>query len=108
MTTNVSFPKRMMNALTDALERNAQQHTREYLLGLSDGFLADMGLSRELIKQGPEAWPWGIPQQPVATLAAPLKERNTDSDAQSTDHERRNSEQAVGYNRRATDTKWAA
>jgi hypothetical protein len=104
----MTFPKRWMNALTDALERNAQQRTREYLLGLSDGFLADMGLSRELIKQGPDAWPWRIPQEPVATLAAPLKERNTDSDAQSTDHERRNSEQAVGYNRRATDTKWAA
>ena len=49
-----------MNALIEGAERNAQRQTRQYLLGLSDGFLKEMGISRELLKQGPDAWPWRL------------------------------------------------
>jgi uncharacterized protein YjiS (DUF1127 family) len=68
MTTNTNFLTRMMQVLTDALERNAHQRTREYLLGLSDRHLDDMGLSRELLKQGPKAWPWSKPDESLTAL----------------------------------------
>jgi len=58
----------MMNALIEGAERNAQRQTRQYLLGLSDGFLKEMGISRELLKQGPDAWPWRLDEAPRGDL----------------------------------------
>jgi hypothetical protein len=103
--------KRIMHALTDALERSAQQRTREYLLGLSDRHLDDMGLSRELLKQGPNAWPWRKSGDPLVASWMPVatNEVNTDSDAQAAYVDRRRPvEQTADFNRRDTDTKWAA
>ena len=68
MTTNMNPLKRIMQSLTGALERSAQTRTREYLLGLSDRHLDDMGLSRELLKQGPNAWPWRKPSDLIVAV----------------------------------------
>ncbi len=112
MTTTMNSLKRIMHALTDALERSAQKRTREYLLGLSDRHLDDMGLSRELLKQGPDAWPWRKPGDPLVTswMPAAMHEPDTDSEVlpEYVDRRRPETEQAVHFNRRDTDTKLAA
>ena len=112
MTTTMNSLKRIMHALTDALERSAQMRTREYLLGLSDRHLDDMGLSRELVKQGPNAWPWRKPSDPLvpSLMPAAIAELNTDSDAQSeyVDRRRPALEQAALGGRRTNHTKLAA
>ena len=74
-----------MNALIEGAERNAQRQTRQYLLGLSDGFLKEMGISRELLKQGPDAWPWRLEEAPRGggpRLSAVTGEVRTGSDTQ--------------------------
>lgn len=110
MSKIVTFLRRIMHALTDALERNAQQRTREYLLSLSDRHLQDMGFSRELIKQGPNAWPWRIPEEPVGTLSAAMREHKTERKEQPADADRgqRGFEQAAGFNPPSTGDKLAA
>ena len=110
MNKTATFLKRMMRALTDALERNGQQRTREYLLGLSDRHLEDMGFSRELIKQGPKAWPWRIPEEPSGTLSAAMRQHKNGGIEQPIDyvHGDHGIEQATGFNRPATDDKLAA
>ena len=108
MSTNVTFLKRIMHSLTTALERSAQNRTRQYLLGLTDRHLEDMGLSRELIKQGPKAWPWRAPNEPPIPLR--LQSLDTDSGAQPAGHNRgrHGIEHATGLNVPGTDTKLAA
>lgn len=64
MSSKAGFLKRVMNSLIDARERDALRSTHQYLLGLSDGFLREMGISRELLRQGPDAWPWRVEQSP--------------------------------------------
>ena len=112
MTAKVNPFKRIMHAFTDALERSAQARTREYLLGLSDRHLHDMGLSRELLKQGPKAWPWRNSEDPLIASWSPaaMHELNTDTDAQPANADRRRPgmEQAALLNRCNTDTKLAA
>lgn len=112
MTTTMNYLKRIMHALIDALERSAQKRTREYLLGLSDRHLDDMGLSRELLKQGPEAWPWRKSDDPLVTswMPAALHVPDTDSEAlpEYADRRRPDIEQTVHFNRRDADTKLAA
>jgi uncharacterized protein YjiS (DUF1127 family) len=109
-TTNVL--KRIMQVLTNALERSGQQRSREYLLGLSDGHLDDIGLSRELLKQGPKAWPWRKLDEPLAALgiSTVIREVNTDSGAQPADLDRGRSaiKQAARFIRPGTDTELAA
>jgi hypothetical protein len=104
--------KRIMHALTDALESSAQKRTREYLLGLSDRHLDDMGLSRERLKQGPDAWPWRKPDDPIVASLMPVTtgELTTDSEGlpEYADRRRPEIEQAEHFNRRDTDTKLAA
>jgi uncharacterized protein YjiS (DUF1127 family) len=103
---------RIMQVLTNALERNAQQRTREYFLGLSDRHLDDIGLSRELLKQGPKAWPWRKLDEPLAALGIPavIREVNTDSGAQPADFDRGRStiKQAARFIRPGTETELAA
>jgi hypothetical protein len=103
MTTNMTLLKRFM----DARERSAQKHAQQYLLGLSDLHLEDMGLSRELIKQGPKAWPWHKADEPLAAsrMPAAMRDVNTDSGAPSA---RPAIEQATRFNRPDTETKLAA
>lgn len=112
MKTTMTFIKRIMNALIDARERSAQKRTGQYLLGLSDRYLEDIGFSRELLEQGPKAWPWRAPQEPLGTpkLIAAMRGLNTDSEAQPTDLERdrRGIEEAVRLNLPDTGTKLAA
>ena len=112
MTTIMNYLKRIMHALTDALERSAQQRTREYLLGLSNRHLDDMGISRELLQQGSKAWPWRKLDDALVASWTPatIDALNTDSDAQSEYPDRRRPaiEQAAGFIRRDTDTKLAA
>ena len=67
MTTKDTFLSRIIHGLTDAFERAGEERARAYLLGLSNAHLSDMGLSRELIKQGPKAWPWHAEDQLAAT-----------------------------------------
>ena len=60
MSSKSGFFSRVGRSLMEGMERNAQRQTRQYLLGLSDEFLAEMGISRKLLAQGPDAWPWRI------------------------------------------------
>jgi len=60
MSSKQGFFGRIGRALIEGMERNAQRQTRQYLLGLSDEFLVEMGISRKLLAQGPDAWPWRI------------------------------------------------
>ncbi|HUU73706.1 MAG TPA: hypothetical protein VMW70_13845 [Burkholderiales bacterium] len=108
MSNNLTFLGRIMTAL----ERSAQQRTQAYLLGLSDGYLEDMGLSRQLLKQGPEAWPWRKAEDPlpVPGLSAAMREVNTQNAGQprNLEHGFRGVEQAVGFNTSDAETKLAA
>ncbi len=112
MTTNTTLLSRMMHGFTSALERSAQRRAQNYLLRLSDAHLADLGLSRDLLRQGPETWPWHKPDDQIAVLstAAAKRESNTDSDVQEVFADRRwpGMEQASMAGRRDTDTKLAA
>lgn len=64
MSNQVSLFKRVVNTLIEARERAVQRHVRQYLRGLSDRQITDMGFSRELLEQGPKAWPWRAPVEP--------------------------------------------
>jgi uncharacterized protein YjiS (DUF1127 family) len=68
-----------LGRIRHALERSAERRAREYLLGLSDRHLDDMGLSRQRIKQGPSAWPWRKAEDPlpVPGLSGAMRELNT-------------------------------
>ncbi len=85
--------KRFMNTLMEAREKAARARIRQYLRGLSDRALEDMGFSRDLLEQGPQAWPWRAP-------AEPLGEPNPTAAARAA--------KAESYDRRATDHKLAA
>ncbi len=112
MSSTMTFLKRIMNVLTDARERNAQKHTRRYLLGLSDRNLEDMGFSRELLEQGLNGWPWRTAEEPLGVpgLSTAMRQRNTDNGAQPANDDRghRDIGQAVGFNRPDSDRKLAA
>ena len=72
-----------MNTLIEARERKARVDIRQHLRGLSDRHLEDMGFSRDLIDQGPKAWPWRTPVEPQGApmLATAMKGRNTEGQA---------------------------
>ena len=69
MSSKQGFFSRIGRSLMEGMERNAQQHTRQYLLGLSDEFLAEIGISRKLLAQGPQAWPWRTGGEAQGTLS---------------------------------------
>lgn len=71
MTSKSGFFSRIGRSLMEGMERNAQLHTRQYLLGLSDEFLAEIGISRKLLAQGPDAWPWRIDGQAQGAMSEP-------------------------------------
>ena len=75
MRKNLTFLGRLLNAF----ERRAQQCAQNYLLGLSDRHLGQLGLSRQLIKQGPGVWPWrqAADPLPVPGLSTAMRELNT-------------------------------
>ena len=108
MSNKLTFLGRVMTAL----ERNAQQRAQIYLLGLSDAYLEDLGLSRQLIKQGPDAWPWRKVEDlpPVPGLLSAMREVNTQNASQPANLDRgfRETEQAVGFNASDPETKLAA
>lgn len=68
-----------LGPILNAFEHSAQRRAQDYLLGLSDRHLELMGLSRRLIEQGPDAWPWRqtIDPLPVPGLSAAMRELNT-------------------------------
>ena len=72
-----------MNTLIEARERKAQVDIRQHLRGLSDRHLEDMGFSRDLIDQGPKAWPWraSVESHGAPTLAAAMQGRKTEGQA---------------------------
>ena len=76
-----------MNVLLEARERKARVDIRHHLSGLSDRHLEDMGFSRELIDQGPNAWPWRTAAEPHGgpKLAATAQGCNTNGQAQQAD-----------------------
>ena len=75
MTKKASFLERVMNTLIEARERKARVDIYQHLRGLSDRHLEDMGFSRDLINQGPKAWPWHAPVEPhgAPKLATAMK-----------------------------------
>ena len=73
-----------LGRFVQAFERHAQRRARDYLLGLDDNHLEAIGLSRRLIKQGPDAWPWRQAEDPlpVPGLSAALRDINTRTSVQ--------------------------
>lgn len=104
MSNKLTFLERIMNAL----ERSAANRAREYLLSLSDSHLNDMGLSRELIRQGPNAWPWHKAEDPlpVPGLSAAMREVNTGSGMEAANLGRGGRDQ--GFDNTVPETKLAA
>jgi hypothetical protein len=84
MTNKTNFLERVMKTLIEARERKARVDIHQHLSGLSDRHLEDMGFSRDLINQGPKAWPWHAPVEPQGApmLAAAMQGRNTESQVQ--------------------------
>ena len=109
MSTRATFLKRIMNSLVDARERAAQRRIHQYLRGLGDRHLEDIGISGELLEQGPKAWPWRMADElhggPL--LATAVRRRNTDSETRPADQDRgrRGTAQADQF---GTDDKLAA
>ena len=109
MSTRATFLKRIMNSLVDARERAAQRRIRQYLRGLSDRHLEDIGISGELLEQGPNAWSWRMADElhggPL--LATAMRGPDTDSETQPADQNRgrRGAAQADQF---GTDDKLAA
>ena len=88
MSNRTSFLRSILDDLIEARERSVQLRIRQHLRGLSDRHLEDMGLSRELLEQGPKAWPWRAPVQPhgAPMLAAAMRGLNSNGEAQPADH----------------------
>ncbi len=88
MSNRTSFLKNIVNDLIAARERAVQLRIRQHLGGLSDRHLEDMGISRELLEQGPEAWPWRAPVEPhgAPMLSAAMRGLNADSETRPADH----------------------
>lgn len=84
MSNKTSFLGRVMNVLLEARERKARVDISQHLNSLSDRHLEDMGFSRELINQGPKAWPWRTPAEPHGTpmLAAAMQARKAEGQTQ--------------------------
>ncbi len=62
---------RIKSALKRAILRSGYRRTRNVLLGLSDRQLADAGISRELLLQGIDAWPWRDPAETAGSAGSP-------------------------------------
>ena len=110
MSREVSFLRRIMNSLINARERAVQVRIRQYLRGLSDRHLEEMGFSRELLEQGPKAWPWYEPGVALGErgLTAIIREDNVDSDGHPIEQGRRSMENAAQSELRGSDAKLAA
>lgn len=91
MKTRSTFFERFSKVLIDAREHAVRRRVRQYLRGLTDRQLEDMGFSRALLEQGPKAWPWRVPAEldGGASLAAALRARKADSPKQPVDYIRR-------------------
>ncbi len=98
-----------LGRIRHALERSAELRAREYLLGLSDRHLDDLGLSRKLIKQGPKAWPWHKAEDPlpVPGLSAAMRKLGSQSGAQAANLASSGRTQP-GYEKTGAETKLAA
>ena len=59
---------RIWQWLARSSERRGVEVTRRALLELDDRTLADIGVSRALLKLGPQAWPWR-PERPAAVVS---------------------------------------
>ena len=95
MSNRVNIFKSIIDSLIEARERAVRRDIRQYLRGFTDRHLEDMGFSRELLEQGPRAWPWRAPVEPhgVANWA---RARNPQESAHASDQAGRVSERA-GY-----------
>ena len=90
MKTRSTFVERLSKALIDAREHAVRRRVRQYLRGLTDRQLEDMGFSRALLEQGPKAWPWRVPAEldGGASLAAALRAREAERAIQPADYVR--------------------
>lgn len=108
MSTQVSFPQRIMQVLSRGFERAAQMRTRRYLIGLSDRSLEDMGFSRDPLAQGANAWPWHLRDASHGKFGSTAATPGFDNGAQAAQQDRRSVDKAVRFNRRHDDAKLAA
>lgn len=108
MKTRSTFVERLSKALIDAREHAVRRRVRQYLRGLTDRQLEDMGFSRALLEQGPKAWPWRVPAEldGGASLAAALRARKAEGAIQPADYVR--SDSGRGDYPLATDDRLAA
>lgn len=67
----------MLNKLKAHMHNYALRKTRIQLLNLSDNQLEDVGISRELLKEGISSWPWREGQTAMLT-AQPGKMKTKD------------------------------
>lgn len=56
-----------------SMQRAGYDRARREMLRLSDRLLDDVGVSRELLEQGVDAWPWRKPEVVTARSAANLE-----------------------------------
>ncbi|MGD2141701.1 MAG: hypothetical protein PVH25_15010 [Burkholderiales bacterium] len=89
MSNTRSFLQRFIQSFNEGFERSAQMRARNYLLGMSEEFLAELGISQALVVKGPEAWPWRLADQPRADLrvtAGTAETRPAAADSERTGH----------------------
>jgi len=87
----------MLKAITYSLQNYALRQTRVQLMGLSDGQLEDIGISRYLLERGLSEWPWredAVIDQPAKMTTAEINKAVRELSAM-TDQELRD----VGVNR---------
>ena len=70
--------KKLFAGIADGVRRAyikaGYERARVEMLGLSDRLLADVGVSRQLLEQGVDAWPWRVPamtDSPI-TVSSPV------------------------------------
>lgn len=70
----------LVNALIRSRENRGRNVVRDELLSKDDRFLADIGISRELLEEGVGAWPWRIDQLANDETRATARPRSTSKD----------------------------
>jgi len=69
----MSVFEKIAAALFQVGENSAKLRTMQVMRGLNDNFLQAIGVSREQLDKGPEAWPWREDQMVRGAEFIPVK-----------------------------------
>lgn len=64
--------KKMFKAIQNYLEEYGKHRTRHVLLSMSDKQLHDVGISRDLLIKGVQAWPWRMSDTTAGQTVTPI------------------------------------